>query len=223
MGKVILLLCLAGLVFAQSDSLILYSSSDCYANWYNPNTNYNDQYHGLYVGYASYAIIVNSSFMDFDLSTFPSDAQVDSAFIYAIRFSSRGTFVMYAGRVLYTWSETQLTATVRLTGVNWDSLMARSIGVDWIPLDSQVVAGDVTLKFNATSTFNAINLAGVNYGIKFDALAVASSGDKWQGWGRQAVLSKRPYAVIYYTVMAATGAKWRGYYDGENLRTWGIK
>ena len=241
MVKVILLLCLVGLVFgayivdqpdaaAGYDAIINGYHSPIYGDWRVKN-------HGTYTifGFSeqAYAWGWKYELAKYDLSTIPSGAIIDSAYLILSKQVSSGTVILYTAQILRDWGEGnkyEATATAGECSWNcyafpntWTIAGCQGVGTDrTAPLDSQIVAGDSPLKLNIINTTQAIIDAANNYGM---VIYTIGTTNYWYGYSSdEAVASRRPkLEVWYHDVPVSIARKWRGYYDGENLRTWGIK
>ena len=235
MGKVILLLCLVGLVFAQPDSLVLQpDAADGCDTWLISGGGYNDKNQGTHE-----YLVFNHSFtyapcltlIRFDLSSIPSGATIDSAFIYyTILFYSDAT-ILYTAAILRSWGEGNGRHALATSGesswdccrydTTWGAGGCNLIGTDRTAyLDSQVVATSLSpLKTDVTYSTRYIMSSGNNYGYwqyapsSIDAIFVASSDYGTAG--------PRPELKVYYRAEApATGAKWREVVIDGKLQTW---
>ena len=232
MVKVILLLCLAGLVFGQSDSLIL--QPDAAAG-------YDAEIYGS--GYASrnYGVRIETTFMSnydskqlilFDLSSIPAGSVIDSAYITHTLWFQSYTSVFYSAAILQLWREGNKNHTGATSGevtynhcrydTLWGTAGCNLIGTDrTAPLDSQVVAtGSLPRQeiIDITQTLRYIFAAPNNYGL----VQWAPDARQLLGYSSDnATPSNRLKLSVYYRAEApATGAKWREVVIDGKLQTW---
>jgi len=236
-GKVILLLCLAGLVFGayivdQPDATRGYDACG-----FGPSGAYNYKNMGVYVSVCFCAGAGSQTFqaIQFDtLNAIPHTAIIDSAIItYTLWFQTSSSVVSTA-QILTYWGEgvhNQTNATTGEMSWNCDSFPqtwtaggCNGIGTDRTAvLDSQVLATPYSnpTKIYVTATTQAIVSSGTNYGYYQNA---PSADQIFGSSSDNGTALKRPKLEVWYPdVPVLIAMKWRGYYDGKNLRTWGIK
>ena len=231
MEKVILLLCLAGLVFGayivdQPDAA---RGKDAKGATSVPNRNFGADI------YQSIQYPTQSTYIQFDtINAIPASAIIDSAKLtYTKGLGASGSAVLYTAPILRVWGEgihDNAPATTGECSYNhyaypstWTIAGCKGVGTDrTAALDSQATtSAPATLVIVITNTVQAIIDAGYNYGMTHWYVTSCYYYPYSSDYG---TALKRPKLEVWYPdVPVLIAMKWRGYYDGENLRTWGIK
>ena len=218
MVKVILLLCLVGLVFGayivdQPDAA---RGKDNYMDMNNPSFN-----NGARVYFSiGYGLSRMRTLIQFDtLSIIPVSSIIDSAKITYIKGStSAGSMLVQTACILRDWGEGNKIKSVARTGESswncwalpstWTSGGCGGIGTDrTASLDSQVVSGDDPLVMYVTSCVQNIVTTGINYGIiHHNTTGIVTT--RWWGFASDyAIALKRPKLEVWYPDVPADGVE----------------
>jgi len=226
--KVILLLCLVGLVFGayivdQPDAAR--GKDDALHSAY-PSSNYGLRQY-LYVQNHSAGISV--PIIEFDtISVIPITAVIDSAKItFVAGGGTGGTSVITVSRLLKSWIEGRGSQSVAIDGEptwTWQAkpttwTTAGALGIDdcAAPQDSAVWSVGSSGVSYITNALQTIVSSGVNYGI----ILRARTYDTWFGIRSSDMVGSEPTFEVWWTEAAPeSGAKWRGAYIDGKLQTW---
>ena len=164
----------------------------------------------LYVGEWSGASFVNRSMMQFDLSSIPANAKIDSATLTLTIVTKNGASVagtLGAYRLKREWVENQVTWTVYSTGNNWQT--AGGFGADDCEqtnigeriLDPAVLAGTeaLTWTLDAAKVQEWIDGTLTNNGLLLK-MATESDNDFGFASSDHATASARPKLEVIYRI-----------------------